>query len=129
MKKVTITLDVERTIRFNVNAMAEIERIFDAPIQVLFKADKVGFGFIRDLAWVGLKYGKMKFNPKMGRTREDQMEFVGDLIQEHWLEKDKSLDTLMEILMEAFKESGLLPKEAFEDEESAEDPQKGDKVD
>ena len=128
MNKVTIALDVERTIKFNVNAMAEIERIFDAPLQVLFKADKVGFGFIRDLTWVGLKYGGMKFNPKMGRTMEEQQEYVGDLIQEHWLEENKTLEALMGILMDAFKESGLLPKEAFEDDEEYPEagPQKGD---
>jgi hypothetical protein len=129
VKKITLKLDIERPIRFNVNAMTEIERLFDAPIQVLFKADKVGFGFIRDLTWVALKYGGMKFNVKMGRSKEEHMEFVGDLIQDHWLEEGKALDELMEILMDAFKESGLLPKEAFDDEEGAdEDPQKGDKV-
>lgn len=107
MKKITIALDMEREVMFNINAMVDLEERFDVPLGVLFNPERVGIGLIRGMLMIGLKHGGMKIS---GRDRKAQEEQIGDLIQDHWLAKGKTLDTLMEVMMAAFGEAGLLPK-------------------
>lgn len=116
MKKITIALDVEREVLININAMVDLEERFDVPLGVLFNPERVGIGLIRGMLTIALRHGGMKI---VGRDVKAQEEQIGDLIQDHWLSKNKSLDDLMKIMMDAFNEAGLLPKE---DEEQNQNP-------
>ena len=116
MKKITIAMDMEREVCFNINAMVDLEERFDVPLGQLFNPEKIGIGLIRAMLMIGLKHGGMKIP---GRDRKAQEEEIGTLIQDHWLAKGKKLDGMMEIMMKAFNEAGLLPKE---EEEQATNP-------
>lgn len=115
MKKITIALDMEREVCFNINAMVDLEERFEVPLGVLFDPNRVGIGLIRGMLTIGLKHGGMKIT---GRDRKAQEEQIGALIQDHWLAKNKSLDDLMKIMMAAFNEAGLLPKSEEEQDEN-----------
>ena len=100
-------MDMEREVCYNINTMVDLEERFDVPLGQLFNPERIGIGLIRAMLMIGLKHGGMKI---VGRDRKAQEEQIGDLIQDHWLAKGKTLDTLMQIMMDAFNEAGLLPK-------------------
>jgi hypothetical protein len=120
VKKITVALDVEREVRYNINAMVDLEDRFNLPLPVLFDPNRIGVGLIRAMLMIGLKHGGMDIQGKDNREKE---EAIGELIQEHWLSKGKTLEDLMNITMDAFKEAGLLPKTAEEGTEQ--NPTKG----
>lgn len=106
MQKTTIALDMEREVCYNINAMVDLEDRFDVPLGQLFNPEKIGIGLIRAMLMIGLKHGGMKI---AGRDQREQEGLVGDLIQQHWLDKKKTLDDLMKIMMAAFNQAGLIP--------------------
>lgn len=118
MKKIVVALDVEREIKYTINAMVDLENRFGGvPISAIFSASSIGITVIRALLLIGLTHGGAKFkgNP------DEQEAIVGNLIQEHWLEKGRSVQELVKIVMEGFVEAGLLPpSEEDEDEDSIE---------
>lgn len=115
MKKVTIPLDVERELKYSLNAIVELEERFNAPVTELFKESRIGLGLIRAVVYIGLKHGGMKL---ASRSPE---EAVGELIQEHWLGKGRTLNELVEVAMEAFKAAGVF-SETQEEETPQENP-------
>jgi hypothetical protein len=70
---------------------------------------------IRALMLIGLTHGGARFK---GNQLEQEM-YVGDMIQEHWLEKGRTVNDLVQIVMDAFIDAGLLPKKDEEEEEEA----------
>lgn len=120
MKQISIGLDRDRPIVFNVNAIGELEDRFDCPVQQLISKDsKLGlFRFLRAFLYIGLKHGGMRFRG----TIEENEATVGDLIQEHWIDKERTLTELLKLSMEALEESGVFREEV--EEEDGENPTK-----
>ncbi len=108
MNYVEIPLDVPRRMRFTINAMAELEEYFgDQGMAQIFSPQRAGFKQVRALLWIGLKNGS-----KSQSTLS--LEEAGDLIQEHWLEKGKTLADLFVYVMKAMKKANILPDEQEE---------------
>lgn len=117
MKKVTISLDIERELRYDINAVCELEDRFDVPAQELFQPSNIGLGLIRSLLYIGLKHGGMKFK---GKSSADDEQVVGEGIQEHWIDKGRTLTEMMKIIGEAFKSGGVFAE--AEEEGNKENP-------
>jgi hypothetical protein len=116
--KVSIALDQARQLKFSVNAMCELEERFGESMPVLFSEGKVGFSLIVAVLRIGLIHGGMKIpgNPK------SQELFVGDLIQEHWIDEGNGLDELMEKVTTAFNAAGIFTSKADKEEADDENP-------
>lgn len=113
MKTLSIGLDRDRPLVYNINAVGELEDRFNMPVQEIFSRDsKLGlFRFLRAFILIGLKHGGMNFRG----TLEDNELRVGDLIQEHWIDKGRTLNELLKIGFEALELSGVF-KEVEEEE-------------
>jgi hypothetical protein len=103
-KKVTVGLDIQRELKYNINAMRALERRFDKPVPSIFAKTHVGFETMVGLITIGLKYGGMKL---AGTTNDEQEEMVGDLVQQHWIDQGRNLTELMEFVLEALREAGV----------------------
>jgi hypothetical protein len=114
MRKIEVALDKVREVKFSINAMAELEDRFNKSIPELMILGSPGIRVIVAMLRIGLKYGGMKIP---GKTIEDQELFVGDLVQEHWVDTGNSISELMERVSESLQEAGLIPKEEDEEEE------------
>ncbi len=113
-RKVTIALDQVRQIKFSVNAMVELEERFGKSITNIFEEGNVGFALIVAVMRIGLIHGGMK----IPGTPKNQELFVGDLIQEHWIDEDKGLDMLMDIIMQALDVAGIFALNKPEEDEA-----------
>lgn len=90
----------QRMLGFDMNVIADIEDAMGG--QSIYRLmQQPGFNFIRHLAWAGLKWQDPKLTPAD----------AGDLIQKFVIDKGKSLETLVDPIMEAIKKSGVLGKE------------------
>jgi len=107
---VTIPLDKVRTLRFTINAMRELEKTFSKSIMAIF-SDSPGLDHITHLVHVGLRHGG-------GGGKRLTVDDVGDLLQEHFLDRGKGMKEIMDdYVLEAMRESGFLPKEEEEEPE------------
>lgn len=122
MRKIEVTLDKIRQIKFSINAMGELEDRFDKSIPELFSFGAPGIRVMIAMLRIGLKHGGMKIP---GKSVEDQELFIGDLIQEHWIDCGNDLKALMDIVQESLTCAGLLPKGEVEEEEEG-DPKNPD---
>jgi hypothetical protein len=102
-EKVTLGLDIQREIKFNINAIVELEKRFDQPLPAIFSKDRIGFGTMMGLVRIGLKHGGMKLTG----TIEEQEEIVGALIQQHWIDQGRDLTELMKVVFKALNAAGL----------------------
>jgi hypothetical protein len=107
-----IPLDKLRPLRFSWGAMRELEETLDAKgFQGTFDPEKMGFAWVSQLLFVGLKHG----DPRFGKTLT--LEKVDDLIQEHWMDADRHLEDLMTHIMDGMRASGVLPKTDEDDDD------------
>jgi len=92
----------ERIMKFDFNSAADLEDHFGLGVSEIFNEKRIGFSLVRAFYFFGLRE-KMK-----GLT----MQRTGLLLQEE-VEKGKTLETLLEPVMEALELSKLLsaPKE------------------
>jgi len=125
VKKVTVALDKVREIRYSINAIVELEDMFNVPASQLFAEDRVGLSLIRSLTYVGLKHGGMKFN---GRSVADQINEAGELIQEHWIAKGRTLKELMDFISQAFTAAGVFQASDEKEEDESNPQQDADEV-
>lgn len=88
---------VERKLRYDFNAIVELEEYFGKGIGAILNEEQVGFRVMRAMYWAGLK----TYNRKL------TIEQVGKWLQEE-VESGKGLDELFEPVTEALKASGLL---------------------
>ena len=109
---VEISLDKPRRLRYTINAMRELEKLFGAGIGNIFDPQKVGLDHVVHLIWVGLKHGG---------DRRLTVDETGDLLQEHFLDKGKELREVLDYALEGLRLAGLAPK-AKEEEGSSENP-------
>lgn len=102
-----------RLLRFDFNAVSELEERLGRGIIAVLTKEQIGFNMTRTLYWVGLKW----------KDRGLTVERTGQMLQKE-VENGKSLDNLMEPVVNALMKSGLLGKvEDGEDtEEDEEDP-------
>ena len=119
MKKVTIALDNQRELRYPINAMVELEERFGKALPAVFNKEQIGLTLIIALTRVGLKYGGMQFEG----TFLEQEQATGELLQEHWFQEGRTLDELMGIILDAFKEAGIFAKDTFKSEEPTTNPE------
>lgn len=96
-----------RRLRYDFNAISELEEKLDAPIGALLSDQKAGFRSLRGLLWAGLKWENRALTP----------EKVGELIQKH-LDQGGTIALFMEKANEALKLSGLFGADKPEGEGS-----------
>jgi len=96
---VEITLDKPRKIRYNVNAMCDLEEIFGGQgLASIFDEGKAGFTQLRALLYVGLKHGGDK---------KITIEDTGSLIDNHVLIPQKPLEDVFEYVKQAMDKGGF----------------------
>lgn len=112
---VDISLDKPRRVRFTINAIRELERHFGSSFGNILSGGQSGMGFeeIVQMLTVGLKYGETE-----KRALTDTK--VGDLLQKKWLDNDRELAEVVEVLMEAMQVAGIIAKKDDEDEDGSE---------
>ncbi len=96
----TVKLKVGKTehrLRYDINAIADIEESLGVGLVELFKEENIGFRTIRALLWAGLKWDK-----------ELTITDAGDIIQEYLVNKDGTLEQLVNKIVEALQESGAV---------------------
>lgn len=109
INSVAIELDKPRRLRFDVNALADLEEHLGVGIGKVMEQE-ANFRLLRALLWAGLKWEEPRLT----------IERAGALIQDY-LARGGDLDALAQKLISALLEtSGLLTEQA--DEEPAEDP-------
>jgi hypothetical protein len=118
MRKIEVTLDKVREIKFSINAMGELEDRFNKSVPELFAFGTPGVRVMVAMLRIGLKYGGMKIP---GKSIEDQELFIGDLIQEHWIDCGNTMVEIMEIAKSALQAAGLIPKDDEEEEEKSDE--------
>jgi|SRR5690554_3622634 len=87
----------ERQLRFDFNAVADLEEHFGKGIASVMSEEQVGFRTIRAMYWAGLKWR----NPRL------TVEKVGEWLQEE-LENGASFEDLLEPIIKAMKLAGLI---------------------
>lgn len=120
MRYSTINLDRERKLRFTINAMREVEHHYGGGMASVFDERQVGFEQLVVLLKVGLKHGAddKKWAAKLTN------DLVGDLVQEHWFDNEKSMQELYEVLTDALQGAGFFKKadESLSEVEEEESP-------
>jgi len=104
---IEIPLDVTRKMRYTINGMRELEKIFGSSLSQIFKPEAAGMNQIVHLVWVGLSNA-----PGNGRLSVDD---VGDLLQEHFLDKGHDLSEAMDYVTQGLRLGGFLGKGDEED--------------
>jgi hypothetical protein len=65
----------EKLLRFDFNAMADVEELFDRGIATLMSKERVGFSTIRALYWAGLKWKMQGLTiTKTGQMLQEKLE-------------------------------------------------------
>jgi hypothetical protein len=89
-----------RVIRYDYNALADLEQAGGASIATLFSnQDNLGFNFIRLIVWAGLKHAEPGFT----------IQRAGMLIQKH-IDDGGDLGTLTKTFLEALQKSSAFGK-------------------
>lgn len=88
----------DRKLRFDLNAMCDLEDAMDGASIYRILADRAGFNFIRHLLWAGLKWNEPSLTPRK----------VGELIQKEVLDQGKDLEVVVTPALEALRRSGVL---------------------
>lgn len=102
---VKITLDEERELRLDINALADADEIAGASINAFLIGERVGISAIRALLWAGLNSGGAK--PRLTLVQ------TGALIQTG-LANGQTMADLIEVIRQALRASGIVgdPDEA-----------------
>jgi hypothetical protein len=94
----------ERLLRFDFNAMADLEDHFDKGIAAIMDKNRIGFSTIRGLYWAGLKW-KM---PGLS------LEKVGNMLTKKMDYEELSLAELMEPVKKAITAAGWIKQKKVE---------------
>ena len=86
----------QKFLRYDFNAVADLEEKFDTGIQQLMTEKRVGFSVIRGLLWAGLKW------KDKGLTLERAGKIAQTMMQE-----GKTFEDIMTPIMSAIKKSGV----------------------
>ena len=110
---VDISLDKPRRIRFTINGVRELERHFGRSFGSILtggQSGSMGFEEIIQMLTIGLKYGETE---KRALTSDK----VGDLLQKKWLDNEKDLGEVVELLMEGLRAAGIVSKKEETDDD------------
>ncbi len=107
---VEIPLDRPRKMRYTINSMRALEETFGTGLQGIFN-ENMGLNQIVHLIYIGLKFG----GGLEENSKEDNPFFVGDLLQEHFLDKGKELKELMDYALDALRRANLIPRDTTTD--------------
>lgn len=105
-----VTLDKERRLRFDFNALADVEAVLGAGVGHIFKEENMGFNSLRALYWAALKW------EDKGLT----LDRTGKILQKVISEDIADMSQLGEYLTEAMYAGGIIKRKP-EGEESEED--------
>lgn len=94
---VPITLDKERQLRFDLNALADADEVAGKSISEFLAGDRVGLSAIRALLWAGLK----------GEDRRLTVEQAGQLMQDELAKGADSISAITMKIREAMVAAGL----------------------
>ena len=103
---VMIELDKERQLRYDFNAIADVEERAGLGIVAMFNEDRVGFHSIRLLLWGGLKW----------KDRGLTVDRAGTMINTY-LQNGGTIEVLMEKIREALQKSGIISYQEVDEEE------------
>jgi len=98
--------DRERRLRFDVNALCDIEDALGESVGTAFTDGKAGIKTLRTLLWAGLKWEDRTLTPQK----------VGDLLNAY-LENGGTIDVVGDTVGRALATSGLIGKEKDDTEE------------
>jgi hypothetical protein len=102
--------DRPRKLKFDINAIADIEREARTGIANLLTEDRIGFDMVRTLLWGGLKWEDSKLT----------IRGVGDMIQEYiganQSDMGSAMGSLTKYITEGLEASGLMNFSKPEDE-------------
>lgn len=104
----------EKFLRFDMNALADLEDHFDKGIAALMDKNRMGFSTIRGLYWAGLKW-KMP-----GLT----LEKVGNMLTKKMEEEDISFKELMEPIKKAIAAAGWIKQKKADSQASEDEDEK-----
>lgn len=90
--------DKEKELRFDFNAMSELEESFGKGIVAVLNEEQVGFRLIREFYHKGLKHG---------RDRGLTLDRTGKMLMDKMHDEGISFDGLMKPIFEALDKSGL----------------------
>lgn len=96
---VKITLDEERELRLDINALADADELAGASINSFLIGERVGVSAIRALLWAGLNAAGAKPKLTLGQT--------GDLIQ-IGMSNGVTMTDLIDTIRQALRASGIL---------------------
>lgn len=99
--EVTFGDEVKR-LRFDFNAMSNLEKEFGKGILAILKEEQIGFRVIRSLYHHGLKHGRDR-----GLTAEQ----TGKLLQEKMVREEIGMQELLEPIMQALEQSHVFGKD------------------
>lgn len=106
----TLTLDKERMMKFDFNALADVEDKLGAGVGEIFSEERMGFSTIRVMFWAGLKWKDKGLT--VART--------GAILQK-CLDEGMELEELADHLSKALIASGYLSEEAVEGDEDVDE--------
>jgi len=112
---VAVTLDKPRMLRFDYNAIADLQEQAGLSMADMMDESKLGFGTIRSFVWAGLKHE----DPTM-TTRK-----AGELIQ-GYLENGGKIEQLMQKVVKAIMASGCFGNPDKAEAETADPQQAGE---
>ena len=104
MRYEEIYLDKARKLRFDFNAIADLEQKAGVGIGALLSEEKVGFNTLRLLLWSGLKWEDRKLTSEQ----------AGDLMQD-FVENGGDLTYISVLITKALEKSGMLGKQGDEE--------------
>jgi hypothetical protein len=99
-----------RLLKYDFNAVADIEEYFGRGIGAIFSETQVGLNTIRVFYWGGLKWKEKGVTPQV----------VGNWLGAK-LQEGENMETLMRPIFKALKLSGIMGSELGDDEEEEND--------
>lgn len=104
MRSVPVEFNGEqKQLRFDFNAMAELEDHLGKGLAAIFREDNIGFRTVRAFYWAGLRW----------KDRGLTVERAGQLLQQK-IDEGESFEGLMVPIMKALQLSGFMGREAKE---------------
>lgn len=99
-RSVGITLDKERSLRYNINALADLEEITGLNIGEIALSGGMSIRIMRALLWAGLRH----------ESKDLTLREAGNLLQK-FMDNKGDFNELGEKILEAMKASGLITED------------------
>jgi len=97
-----IKLGKEYPLRFDFNALAEFEAMHGQSCLHVVASGNIGFLAIRNLVWAAL------ISPMADEGEPVSPAIIGVMLQDEWIDKGKTTQELVKLVMNSVRESGLV---------------------